>query len=358
MPGPISITTPIKPPPTATGSQQPIDTSAPWVSKDIDTAVAERFQQLLCAAQVHCSDDQSKAKPSSAQPASKDTPDKRDWHRAFATNEGATLATQRETDAAYWRALEQRYPYLASQPPASTPPLEPQAEPAPGPYTTPITIPSPVILITPAAKAQPTHLPGRDATALPPNQIDGYPVAEPPGPPFVYNDKQPRIDVDLGPIRPAERLPGITRASGEMGGEPMGPRSVNQPNVKSNQKTSTRNENPMADRLASAGYRVIQNPRIPPEQMIERGLDFEKNPDYIVEGRVFDLYTPFTETAKQVYLGITVKINDKQTDRVVVDLRHTQTTRAELEAELKAYPIEGLKEVITVTEYGFGHAFP
>jgi hypothetical protein len=52
------------------------------------------------------------------------------------------------------------------------------------------------------------------------------------------------------------------------------------------------------------------------------------------------------------------KIYNWQTDRMVVDLRDKSVTRAELEAELKAYPIEGLKEVITVTKYGFGHAFP
>lgn len=60
----------------------------------------------------------------------------------------------------------------------------------------------------------------------------------------------------------------------------------------------------------------------------------------------------------QVYAGIADKISKGQTDRVVVDLRHSSATRAELEAEFKAYPIEGLKEVITMTEYGVGRAFP
>jgi hypothetical protein len=357
MPGPFSITTPIKPPPTATSSQQPIDTT-PWISEAVDAAVAERFQQLLCLEHMHCPDDPSEAEPSSAQPVPEEAQEKADWRRAFAPHEAATLAAQREADALYWRTMEQRYPYLASKPLESTPPSEPQADPAPGPYTTPLTIPSPVILMTPATQAQPTHLPGRDATAVSPTKPTASPSLSRWDPRWSTMTKQPRIEVDLGPLRPAEGLPSITPASGEVGGEPMGPRSVNQSHVKSDQKTSVRNENSMADQLAREGYRVIQNPRIPPEQMTEQGLDSEKNPDFIIEGRVFDLYTPIVTTASQVYLGIAKKINDGQTDRVVVDLRHTQTTRAELEAELKTYPIEGLKEVITVTEYGVGHAFP
>lgn len=64
------------------------------------------------------------------------------------------------------------------------------------------------------------------------------------------------------------------------------------------------------------------------------------------------------DEVSQIYLGIARKISKRQTDRIVVDLRQTPATRAELEEELKAYPIEGLKELITVTEYGLGHGFP
>lgn len=94
----------------------------------------------------------------------------------------------------------------------------------------------------------------------------------------------------------------------------------------------------MAQVLARQGYDVEQNPAVP-------GL---KNPDYLVEGRIFDAYSPTRSKVRSIAGAIEEKVVSGQTSRVVVDLDNTPVTADELREQLRRWPIAGLLEVLAV----------
>ncbi|GJE71572.1 hypothetical protein CHKEEEPN_3119 [Methylorubrum podarium] len=158
--------------------------------------------------------------------------------------------------------------------------------------------------------------------------------------------------------------PGLTMPTGALNGVPTGPRSNNVPGAAQSEKLQVDSENQVADRLAAQGYAVVQNPTVGPapaftrERMLELALDPDKNPDLLINGRVFDTYTPVVDEARSIRSGIFKKVDDRQTDRVVVDLRGTTQTDASVRAALRADPVTRLKEVLTLTEAGLRRAFP
>jgi Contact-dependent growth inhibition CdiA C-terminal domain len=215
--------------------------------------------------------------------------------------------------------------------------------------------------VTPAAPGVAGPLPG--LTAAPPAPpVPGLtpPEALPPLPGFGAAD--PGL---VGPTPLESRAdPGLTMPTGALNGVPTGPRSNNVPGAAQSEKLQVDSENQVADRLAAQGYAVVQNPTVGPapaftrERMLELALDPDKNPDLLINGRVFDTYTPVVDEARSIRSGIFKKVDDRQTDRVVVDLRGTTQTDASVRAALRADPVTRLKEVLTLTEAGLRRAFP
>jgi hypothetical protein len=117
-------------------------------------------------------------------------------------------------------------------------------------------------------------------------------------------------------------------------------------------------ENKVADLLAEKGYRVYQNPNLTDEQRASVGI-LDRNPDYLIEGKPFDLYSPLAGTnIRNMADTIAGKVDPthRQADRVVVDIRETSVSTRELEAYVRADPVRfsGLNElkVITTDPYG------
>ena len=102
-------------------------------------------------------------------------------------------------------------------------------------------------------------------------------------------------------------------------------------------------ENESAATLANNGYKVEQNPATLPNG---------KNPDYIVNGQVFDNYAPSTSSARNAASEIQGKVAKGQTENVVVNLADTTITPAQLQAQLTSYPIPGLKQVVVIDQAG------
>lgn len=75
-----------------------------------------------------------------------------------------------------------------------------------------------------------------------------------------------------------------------------------------------------------------------------------RNPDYLIEGVVFDYYSPAENTkVRNVASVIEEKVMQKgQAERVVLNLDDWNGNVDELVRQLNDYPIEGLKEVIIV----------
>ncbi|WP_239147292.1 CdiA C-terminal domain-containing protein [Paractinoplanes tereljensis] len=118
-------------------------------------------------------------------------------------------------------------------------------------------------------------------------------------------------------------------------------------------------ENAAAVILAEHGYQVHQNPT-PEEIAAARQTSGDSGnprskPDYLIEGRVFDCYSP-TKPDKNVR-GIHSQVKEKvvllrQTQRAVVNLADWSGDMGALRRQFEDWPIPGLKELKVVTRSG------
>jgi hypothetical protein len=102
-------------------------------------------------------------------------------------------------------------------------------------------------------------------------------------------------------------------------------------------------ENESAEILSRNGYKVEQNPNVP---------NTTRNPDYRVEGEVFDCYAPATDKPRGIADAIEKKVKKGQADRIVLNLSDSAVDPAALNAQLHDWPIEGLKEVTVIDKMG------
>jgi filamentous hemagglutinin len=101
-------------------------------------------------------------------------------------------------------------------------------------------------------------------------------------------------------------------------------------------------ENQSAEILANGGFKVEQNPTV----------TGPKNPDYRINGEVFDNYAPASSSVRNIASNIEEKVIAGQTNNVVVNLADSSTTLAALQAQLTNYPVSGLKQVIIIDKSG------
>jgi hypothetical protein len=169
-----------------------------------------------------------------------------------------------------------------------------------------------------------------------------------------------QIDEALGTgTRSPAFTPSRTAPTGEIGGTPGGVRATNKPNADPDFKRGIARENQSADILAARGYKVEQGPVLSDADRIRHGIEPGKNPDFLIEGKVFDAYAPTTSTAGGVYSGIEAKVAKGQAHRIVVNLGDTPVTPKQVQDALRENPIQGLQEVIIIDKQGGVHkTFP
>ena len=129
-----------------------------------------------------------------------------------------------------------------------------------------------------------------------------------------------------------------TRPSGEPGGVPSGPPTRIEQKDDTETTRGKRRENETAATLASAGYNVGQHPYVPGRE----------NPDYAIEGQIFDCYAPITAKAYNIVELIRKKVGKGQADRIVLNLDDSEVDTEELREQLKSSPIPALQEIIVV----------
>ncbi|WP_175440729.1 CdiA C-terminal domain-containing protein [Micromonospora yangpuensis] len=116
-------------------------------------------------------------------------------------------------------------------------------------------------------------------------------------------------------------------------------------------------ENECADTLARAAYQVRQNPTRPEITQARHDTGDtgkpDKDPDYLVEGHVFDCYSPTaTKAVRGVWTAVEEKISGQQTQRVVINLHDWRGDITALQKQFDDWPIPHLKEVAAVTRNG------
>jgi hypothetical protein len=101
-------------------------------------------------------------------------------------------------------------------------------------------------------------------------------------------------------------------------------------------------ENESAVKLSQNGYNVVQNPTV-------AGL---KNPDYLIDGEIFDNYAPSTNNVRNIATTIEGKVTSAQAPNMVINLTDSAATPAQLQEQITNYPISGLQKVIVIDQSG------
>ncbi|WP_328394008.1 glycerophosphodiester phosphodiesterase family protein [Nocardia sp. NBC_00416] len=123
--------------------------------------------------------------------------------------------------------------------------------------------------------------------------------------------------------------------------KPQGRRTRIRGNVDEGQKRRLELENLSAEILARLGYRIEQNPVV----------EGNRNPDYRIEGRIFDHYAPNTRLLDSIVVQLSKKIAKGQADRIVVNLADSLFSPLVLGTRLGYSPtIRGLVEVIAIDQ--------
>ncbi len=105
-----------------------------------------------------------------------------------------------------------------------------------------------------------------------------------------------------------------------------------------------------ADTLAKQGYDVEQGPGTLPNG---------RNPDFRIEGKIFDNYAPTSDKPRSIYDAIQKKVKKAQTDRAVVNLGDSDVDLGALRSQFHSWPMGGLKEVIVIDRAGnIVHLYP
>lgn len=139
-----------------------------------------------------------------------------------------------------------------------------------------------------------------------------------------------------------------TRSSGEPGGVPRGSKTEIMPNDDAETTRGKTRENESAEILAGKGYNVEQNPDVP-------GME---NPDYRIEGRIFDCYAPSNPKAYNIAESIRLKVERGQTQRIILYLDDSEVLLEELRQQLNSNPIAALREIIVLKSGEIIEFFP
>ena len=103
-------------------------------------------------------------------------------------------------------------------------------------------------------------------------------------------------------------------------------------------------ENEAAEILAKNGFDIEQNPFV-------SGV---KNPDYKIEGKIFDCYSPTSKdkAVRGIWTEVKEKIIKQQTRRVVINLKIWEGDMVKLQKQFSDWVIEDLEEVMYITKEG------
>jgi hypothetical protein len=104
-------------------------------------------------------------------------------------------------------------------------------------------------------------------------------------------------------------------------------------------------ENESADLLFAAGHSVEQKPII----------EGRKNPDYRIDGKVFDNFAPSTSQLRNIRSTIQQKIEENQARNIILNLRDAEITVDEIDNYLLFYPVDGLEKLWIIDRWGEIH---
>ncbi|WP_051080343.1 hypothetical protein [Methylocystis rosea] len=125
-------------------------------------------------------------------------------------------------------------------------------------------------------------------------------------------------------------------------GDLTGPRALVRRQDDPETRRGAERENQSADILWLNGHNVEQKPDVPGP----------KRPDYRIDGEVFDNYAPVTGSVRNVWDNVAGKVARKQASSIIINLRDSSISTAEVEAQFRRYQIDGLNRLWVIDRDG------
>lgn len=101
-------------------------------------------------------------------------------------------------------------------------------------------------------------------------------------------------------------------------------------------------ENESADLIYADGYDVEQSPRV----------EGRTNPDYLIDGKIFDNYAPMTANLRTIRDTVVKKVETNQAKNIILNLRDSKLTQLDIELLFGINPVEGLEELWIIDRNG------
>ncbi|SUB31690.1 Uncharacterised protein [Yersinia pseudotuberculosis] len=77
-----------------------------------------------------------------------------------------------------------------------------------------------------------------------------------------------------------------------------------------------------------------------------------KDPDYKINGEIFDNYAPKSSSVRNIYSEVKRKVVTGQTTNVVINMADTKVSLPTLQSQFNQWPIMGLDKVIVIDKAG------
>ncbi|MDL9998624.1 hypothetical protein QTI24_08440 [Variovorax sp. J22P240] len=126
------------------------------------------------------------------------------------------------------------------------------------------------------------------------------------------------------------------------GGQLSGSRTVIPPRADAATARSLQRENESAEAPANSGFHVEQNPRV----------EGPKNPDYKINGAIYDNYAPETSNVRNIWTTIQQKVSSGQAGNIVLNLSDSAADLSRLKEQFAKFPINGLEGILIVDRLG------
>ena len=110
-----------------------------------------------------------------------------------------------------------------------------------------------------------------------------------------------------------------------------------QKGAKAGQARDLQLQDEAAHSLARHGYDVLRKPPVKANR---------RRPDYQIEGRYFDCYSPNNSSPRNIWFEVRSKVKGEQVDRVIINLDNSSVDISALRKQFETWPIENLREVI------------
>jgi hypothetical protein len=121
-----------------------------------------------------------------------------------------------------------------------------------------------------------------------------------------------------------------------------GPKAPVLPRDDAETRRGAERENDSAEIIWLNNHNVEQTPRV-------LGL---KDPDYRIDGELFDNYAPRTNNVRNIWSEVSRKVSVRQADNIVINLADSPVSGSDVRAQFRAYPIDGLNRLWIIDRSG------